>query len=92
MAGGTRPPSRGSARSIATTRRPVGLGHTYHLHLQPGESGGGRKPADCTVSWSWPGPLLTDRAGIQVFSLGPLNRIDDHALSFRSPRDALVIR
>ncbi|MEK7287857.1 MAG: tRNA guanosine(34) transglycosylase Tgt, partial [Elusimicrobiota bacterium] len=45
------------------------LGNTYHLHLQPGEdviagAGGLHK------FMNWPGPILTDSGGFQVFSLG----------------------
>jgi queuine tRNA-ribosyltransferase len=40
---------------------------------------------------NWDGPLLTDSGGYQVFSLGAINRIDDHGVSFRSPRDGRTI-
>ena len=62
------------------------LANTYHLHLQPGEAvveeaGGLHR------FMGWSGPLLTDSGGFQVFSLGAINRIDDHGVTFRSPRD-----
>jgi len=64
---------------LATTRRPDGAGQHYHLHLQPGEAvvaegAGGPAP----FSLGWPGPCSPTRAVYQVFSLGALNRIDDH--------------
>jgi queuine tRNA-ribosyltransferase len=66
------------------------LANTYHLHLQPGETvvaeaGGLHR------FMGWKGPLLTDSGGFQVFSLGDLNRIDDHGVEFRSPRDGARI-
>ncbi|MDP6834532.1 MAG: tRNA guanosine(34) transglycosylase Tgt, partial [Prochlorococcaceae cyanobacterium ETNP1_MAG_9] len=62
------------------------LANTYHLHLQPGEqvikdAGGLHK------FMGWSGPILTDSGGFQVFSLGELNKVDDHGVSFRNPRD-----
>jgi queuine tRNA-ribosyltransferase len=66
------------------------LANTYHLHLQPGEevvaeAGGLHR------FMGWSGPLLTDSGGFQVFSLGAINRIDDHGVTFRSPRDGARI-
>lgn len=47
---------------------PIILGNTYHLHLRPGEdliaSQGGLHNF-----MNWPGPILTDSGGFQVFSL-----------------------
>lgn len=45
------------------------IANTYHLHLQPGEDlieelGGLHR------FMNWPGPLMTDSGGFQVFSLG----------------------
>jgi queuine tRNA-ribosyltransferase len=66
------------------------LANTFHLHLQPGEAvvaaaGGLHR------FMGWEGPLLTDSGGFQVFSLGGINRIDDHGVAFRSPRDGAAI-
>jgi queuine tRNA-ribosyltransferase len=62
------------------------LGNTYHLHLRPGEelikeAGGLHK------FMSWPGPVLTDSGGYQVFSLADLRKISDDGVSFRSHID-----
>src|SRR4028118_204697 len=62
------------------------LANTYHLHLQPGEAivagaGGLHK------FMAWPGPILTDSGGFQVFSLGQMRTITDNGVTFRSPRD-----
>jgi queuine tRNA-ribosyltransferase len=41
---------------------------------------------------AWDGPLLTDSGGYQVFSLAPLRRIDDDAVTFRSHLDGSLVR
>jgi len=71
---------------LAGTGAEMVLANTYHLHLQPGEeivadAGGLHR------FMAWDGPLLTDSGGFQVFSLGDINRISDHGVVFRSPRD-----
>ena len=62
------------------------LANTYHLHLRPGESlvheAGGLHQF-----MAWPGPILTDSGGFQVFSLAQINRIDDDGVTFRSHID-----
>ncbi|MCG8400120.1 MAG: tRNA guanosine(34) transglycosylase Tgt [Firmicutes bacterium] len=62
------------------------LSNTYHLYLRPGheivaEAGGLHN------FMGWDGPLLTDSGGFQVFSLGPLRRITDDGVTFRSHID-----
>src|SRR6476646_7785630 len=52
------------------------LSNTYHLYLRPGsefsaERGGLHK------FMSWPRPIVSDSGGGQVFSLGPLRKIDE---------------
>ena len=66
------------------------LANTYHLHLQPGEelvaaAGGLHK------FMAWPGPILTDSGGFQVFSLSKIRTISEEGVTFRSPRDGRVI-
>jgi queuine tRNA-ribosyltransferase len=70
--------------------RPTGaqiiLANTYHLMLRPGvdtieKIGGLHK------FMAWPGPILTDSGGYQVFSLGELNKIDDDGVEFASHFD-----
>lgn len=62
------------------------LGNTYHLYLRPGaeliERRGGLGPF-----MSWPGPILTDSGGFQVFSLPGLRRISEEGVEFRSHLD-----
>ncbi|HWF10509.1 MAG TPA: tRNA guanosine(34) transglycosylase Tgt [Bryobacteraceae bacterium] len=59
------------------------LGNTYHLFLRPGHElirqfGGLHK------FMSWPGALLTDSGGYQVFSLSGLRKITDRGVTFQS--------
>lgn len=45
------------------------LANTYHLMLQPGEERVARQ-GGLHKMMNWPGPLLTDSGGFQIFSLG----------------------
>lgn len=62
------------------------LANTYHLHLRPGDEivrdlGGLHR------FMAWPGPILTDSGGFQVFSLAEINAIDDDGVTFQSHID-----
>jgi queuine tRNA-ribosyltransferase len=62
------------------------LCNTYHLYLRPGhrliqEFGGLHR------FMAWPGSILTDSGGFQVYSLAPLQRISQEGVSFRSHLD-----
>ena len=62
------------------------LANTYHLYLRPGdeliaEMGGLHK------FMNWPGPILTDSGGFQVFSLAGIREIDDEGVIFKSHID-----
>ncbi|MBI2939312.1 MAG: tRNA guanosine(34) transglycosylase Tgt [Chloroflexi bacterium] len=82
---------------------PMVLANTYHLYLRPGTEvvahfGGLHR------FMGWPGPILTDSGGFQVFSLrqrrsrgtargvSPLVRIDDDGVTFRSHLDGSTHR
>jgi queuine tRNA-ribosyltransferase len=62
------------------------LGNTYHLYLRPGHA---------TVAglgglhrfMGWPGAILTDSGGFQVFSLSSLRKISEEGVVFRSHLD-----
>jgi queuine tRNA-ribosyltransferase len=62
------------------------LGNTYHLYLRPGagivKAGGG-----IGQFMNWPGSVLTDSGGFQVFSLARLNKITEEGVTFRSHID-----
>ena len=62
------------------------LGNTFHLMLRPGtevikQSGGLQK------FMHWPGPILTDSGGFQVFSLAERRKINEQGVVFKSPID-----
>jgi queuine tRNA-ribosyltransferase len=62
------------------------LGNTYHLHIRPGtdiiQAAGGLHQF-----MNWPGPILTDSGGFQVFSLAKIRKIRPHGVEFRSHLD-----
>ena len=62
------------------------LGNAYHLYLRPGtaliEQAGGLHRFI-----GWPGSLLTDSGGYQVFSLSDLRRIGEEGVQFKSHLD-----
>ena len=71
---------------LAAIGAPIILGNTYHLYLRPGDElvhrrGGLHKFA------SWPGSILTDSGGFQVFSLSSLRKIREEGVEFRSHLD-----
>lgn len=47
----------------------VVLANTYHLHLEPGDELI-KKAGGLHQFMNWPGPIMTDSGGFQVFSLG----------------------
>jgi queuine tRNA-ribosyltransferase len=62
------------------------LSNTYHLYLRPGpgliaDFGGLHQ------FMGWPGPILTDSGGFQVFSLEGLRKVDEEGVTFRSHID-----
>jgi len=62
------------------------LGNTFHLH---------ERPTDVLVEQlgglhdmiRWPGAILTDSGGFQVFSLAKLAKVTDEGVAFQSPID-----
>ncbi|TPW35046.1 tRNA guanosine(34) transglycosylase Tgt [Oecophyllibacter saccharovorans] len=75
-----------TADAVRATGAGVVLGNTYHLMLRPGADrvqklGGLHRMMD------WPGPILTDSGGFQVMSLGPLRKMDEDGVTFRSHID-----
>ena len=69
----------------------VVLANTYHLFLKPGidvveENGGIQK------FMNYPGPMLTDSGGFQIFSLADTVKLDDDGVTFASIYDGSKIR
>ena len=77
---------------LRTVGSQIILGNTYHLHFRPGdeliaELGG------LHAFSGWPGPILTDSGGFQVFSLrDTLSDVDDDGVTFRSVYDGAAAR
>ncbi len=67
-------------------RAQIILGNTYHLYLRPGtallEQAGGLHPF-----MRWPGPMLTDSGGYQVYSLAARRKITEEGVRFQSHLD-----
>lgn len=66
------------------------LANTYHLWLRPGEdiidqAGGVQK------FMNYPGPMLTDSGGFQVFSLADSRKITEEGVTFKSHLDGSTL-
>ena len=77
-------------QQLKETGAGIILANTYHLLLRPGvetieKLGGLHK------FMAWDQPILTDSGGYQVFSLSPLNKIDDNGVEFASHIDGAKI-
>lgn len=59
------------------------LSNTYHLFLRPGHELI-RQMGGLHRFMSWPGAILTDSGGFQVYSLSGLRKITDAGVTFRS--------
>src|SRR5512134_3869002 len=60
------------------------LGNTFHLMLRPGADVV-RAHGGLHGFMHWPGPILTDSGGFQVFSLSELRKLSEEGVRFRSP-------
>ncbi len=74
---------------VRATGAQMILANTYHLTLRPGEAlvaklGGLHR------FMQWPGPILTDSGGFQVFSL-PGKEIRDEGVRFRNEVDGRIL-
>ena len=75
-----------SSHDIERLGSPIILSNAYHLWLRPGldvlrEFGGLHK------FMNWPGAILTDSGGFQVFSLAGLRKLTDEGVQFQSHID-----
>ena len=64
-------------------KAPIILGNTYHLYLRPGHELIG-KFGGLHKFINWPGAILTDSGGFQVFSLSSLRKITEEGVTFQS--------
>ena len=67
---------------VAATGAEMILANTYHLALRPGEALV-QKFGGLHGFMRWPGPILTDSGGFQVFSL-PHKEISDRGVRFKN--------
>jgi queuine tRNA-ribosyltransferase len=78
-------------QELSAAGASIMLSNLYHLALRPGvdiiERLGGLH-----AFTGWPGPILTDSGGFQVFSLEGLRKVDDDGVSFRSHLDGSPLR
>jgi len=77
-------------RELAEMGSQIILGNTYHLNIRPGldiiRAAGGLHQFI-----NWPGPILTDSGGFQVFSLATIREIQPHGVEFRSHLDGSLL-
>lgn len=73
-------------QEVSATGAQIILNNAYHLYLRPGvsliESLGGVHKFQ-----NWPGAILTDSGGYQIFSLSALHKVSEEGLAFNSHID-----
>ena len=75
---------------MAGTGAQIILANTYHLMLRPGEAVVAEL-GDLHRFMGWPGAILTDSGGFQVFSMADLNQITSDGVTFKSHVDGAMI-
>ena len=78
-------------RDLSELGATLVLSNTFHLYLRPGtdlvrDFGG------VHAFMGWPGPMLTDSGGFQVFSLALMRKLDADGVTFRSHIDGSMHR
>ncbi|MFA5162742.1 MAG: tRNA guanosine(34) transglycosylase Tgt [Elusimicrobiales bacterium] len=75
-----------SAQDVLSAKIECLLSNTYHLYLRPGvdilERAGG-----ISDFMRWPGPVLTDSGGFQIYSLSDIFKLSDEGAKFNSHHD-----
>jgi len=71
---------------VSASGADILLGNTFHLMLRPGTKII-RQHGGLHEFMHWPGPILTDSGGFQVFSLAAMRELSDEGVRFRSPID-----
>ncbi len=69
---------------VAADGAEIILGNTFHLMLRPGTEVI-RKHGGLHEFMNWPGPILTDSGGFQVFSLAATRKLSKEGVQFQSP-------
>ncbi|HET57389.1 MAG TPA: tRNA guanosine(34) transglycosylase Tgt [Deltaproteobacteria bacterium] len=84
---GTRGTVKGvTPEMVRDTGARIILGNTYHLYLRPGHELIGRL-GGLHRFMNWPGPILTDSGGFQIYSLGKLRKLTEEGYAFQSHID-----
>ena len=86
--------TRGSVKGVDVERlwevgAQIVLVNTYHLWLRPGEALI-KKQGGIHEFCGWPGPILSDSGGYQVFSLKSIRRISEGGVEFNSHIDGAL--
>lgn len=76
-----------SVRDLKQIEAECILGNTYHLHLRPGEDTVRALGGLHQFMGGWPGLILTDSGGYQVFSLAHLRTLTKRGVTFRAHTD-----
>jgi queuine tRNA-ribosyltransferase len=74
---------------LSTLGAPILLANTYHLLLRPGPETF-RRVGGIHAFMRWPGPVLTDSGGYQIFSLPGERTISEQGARFRSYVDGRI--
>ncbi len=75
-----------SMPEVAAAGGQMMLSNAYHLYLRPGDMMV-RALGGLHAFARWPGPMLTDSGGFQVFSLSKLRTVAESGVEFRSHLD-----
>ncbi|MBN1918095.1 MAG: tRNA guanosine(34) transglycosylase Tgt [Verrucomicrobia bacterium] len=75
-----------SPRDLLAADAQIILSNTYHLNQRPG-TGVVHGLGGLHTFMGWPGPILTDSGGYQVFSLAERRKVTDEGVEFQSPVD-----
>lgn len=78
-------------RDLQQMGATVILANAFHLAARPGGETV-RDLGGLHEMMQWPGPILTDSGGFQVFSLATLRKIDKDGVTFKSPVDGAEMR
>jgi queuine tRNA-ribosyltransferase len=75
---------------VRATGSEIVLSNTYHLMLRPGAELIARR-GGLHELMGWPGPILTDSGGYQVYSLADIGAVGEDGVRFKSVVDGSMI-
>ncbi len=80
-----------TAEELLAVGSQIILGNTFHLMQRPGVDVV-RAHGGLHEFMHWPGPILTDSGGFQVWSLQTLRKLTEDGAEFRSPVDGSPVK